>query len=214
MKSKRNRVPIERHFPIALIAILVLFAGLSCPYGWGQSDRGSISGTVVDPTGAVVSGVQVSITDSATGVDYPGSTTNDRGIYQIVNLPIGKYSLVFKREGFKQYDRNGITVSASQEAKVDVKLQVGGISETVTVNSDAAVLDSYTATEATSVAGSAIEELPLPIAGGRNAAAFAVMVVPTVNAGQGVAGYATSGISIANSLTQSNNVMVDGIDAD
>jgi hypothetical protein len=214
MVAQREGTQLKRHLTIALIAILMLFTGLLSPNGWGQTDRGSISGTVVDPTGAVVTGVQVSITDSVTKVGYSGSTTNDHGAYQILNLPIGKYSLVFKREGFKQYDRNGITVSASQEAKVDVKLQVGGISETVTVNSDAAVLDSYTATEATSVAGSAIEELPLPIAGGRNAAAFAVMVVPTVNAGQGVAGYATSGISIANSLTQSNNVMVDGIDAD
>jgi len=64
------------------------------------------------------------------------------------------------------------------------------------------------------VAGTAIEELPLSIAGGRNASAFAVMVVPSVNNGVGVAGYATSGVTVANSLTQSNNVMVDGIDAD
>ena len=173
-----------------------------------------ISGVVADATGAVLPGVRVSVTDTSTGVDYSGSATNDRGVYQIVNLPVGKYSLMFRMEGFKQYEREGVTVSASQEAKVDVNLQVGGTSATVTVTSDAAALDSYTSTEATSVEGSAIQELPLSIAGGRNAQAFAVMVVPSVNVGTGVNGDASSGISIAGSLSQSNNVMVDGVDAD
>ena len=214
MAAERKGTLMRSHITIALIAILVIFAGLSCPNGWGQADRGSISGVVADATGAVLPGVRVSVTDTSTGVDYSGSATNDRGVYQIVNLPVGKYSLMFRMEGFKQYEREGVTVSASQEAKVDVNLQVGGTSATVTVTSDAAALDSYTSTEATSVEGSAIQELPLSIAGGRNAQAFAVMVVPSVNVGTGVNGDASSGISIAGSLSQSNNVMVDGVDAD
>jgi hypothetical protein len=214
MDARGNNTRIKRHLTVALTSILMLIGGLFSLNGWGQADRGSISGTLTDSTGAVIPGAQVSVTESATGVGYSGGTTNDHGAYQIVNLPIGKYSLVFKKEGFKQFDRNGITVSASQEAKVDVKLQVGGTSETVTVTSDAAVLDSYTGTESTSVQGSAIQELPLSIAGGRNAQAFAVMVVPSVNVGTGVNGDASSGISIGGSLSQSNNVMVDGVDAD
>ena len=111
-------------------------------------------------------------------------------------------------------DQTPATTSVEQQVQADVRLTVGAASETVTVTGDAAVLDTTTGTESTSVAGTAIEELPLSIAGGRNASAFAVMVVPSVNNGVGVAGYATSGVTVANSLTQSNNVMVDGIDAD
>ena len=214
MPETKQMAQLTRHLRIALIAILVLFAGFNSRNSWGQTDRGSISGTVLDPTGAAVGGVQVTIIDSVTKVQYSGSITNDRGVYEILNLPVGKYSLAYKRDGFKQVDRNGITVSAAQQVQVDVRLSVGAASETVTVTGDAAVMDTSTGTESTSVAGSAIEELPLSIAGGRNASAFAVMVVPSVNNGVGVAGYATSGVTVANSLTQSNNVMVDGIDAD
>ena len=211
MKSMAHR---WKDLRIGHIAVLMLFVGMISPNSWGQTDRGSISGTVVDPTGAAVTGVQVTIFDSVTNVQYTGSITNDSGVYEILNLPVGNYSLVFKKAGFNQVDRKGITVSAAQHVKADVDLKVGATSETVTVTGDAAVMDTSTGTESTSVAGAAINELPLSIAGGRNAQAFAVMVVPGVNTGVGMAGYATSGVSVANSLTQSNNVMVDGIDAD
>jgi len=214
MYTQERKIHLRNRFVFASIVLLLIFGGIFTPNVQGQSDRGAISGRVADATGAVVGGVQVSITDSVTGVSFTGATTNEDGIYDIINLPVGKYALAFRRPGFKEFDRKGITVSASQHAEINVKLEVGSASETVIVNSDASVLDASTATESTSVAGAVIEELPLSIAGGRNASSFAVMVVPSVNAGVGVGGYATSGVSVANSLTQSNNVMVDGIDAD
>jgi hypothetical protein len=214
MVAKRNNTRSKRPLTIVLMTMLMLFGGAFSPNGWGQADRGSISGTVTDSTGAVIADAQVSITDSATGVRFSGGNTNDNGVYQLLNLPVGKYTLAFERVGFKRYDRSGVTISASQQVKVDVKLQIGSITETVTVTSDAAVLDTYTGTESTTVQGSAIQELPLSIAGGRNAQAFAVMVVPSVNVGTGVNGDASSGISIGGSLSQSNNVMVDGVDSD
>ena len=149
--SMRIKGVYERQLRARFIAILMLFGALFTLNGWGQADRGTISGTVVDPTGLAVSGVEISITESATGASYPGVITNDTGAYNIINLPLGKYSLLFQKQGFKQYNRNGITVSAAQQAKVDIKLQVGGSSETVTVTANATVVDSTTATEATSL---------------------------------------------------------------
>ena len=100
MDARGNNTRIKRHLTVALTSILILIGGLFSLNCWGQADRGSISGTVTDSTGAVIPGAQVSVTESATGVGYSGGTTNDHGAYQIVNLPIGKYSLVFKKDGF------------------------------------------------------------------------------------------------------------------
>jgi hypothetical protein len=202
VKTKKESAP-SRLITAALIAFLLVSASLLSPKGWAQADRGSISGTVVDPTGLPVKGVQVSITELVKGVSYTGSTTDDRGVYRIINLPIGTYSLSFKATGFKQYDQTGITLVAAQDARVDVKLQVGSVIETVTVTTDADLIDTYSATEATTVNALAIQELPLSIMGGRNAISFANMAVPTVGGG-----------IVANSLTVSSNVMVDGVDAD
>src|ERR1022692_2948620 len=138
--AMRSKGVFERQLRATFIAILMIFGALFTVNGWGQADRGAISGTVVDPTGLPVSGVEISIIESATGASYPGAITNDTGAYNIINLPLGKYSLSFKRQGFKQYNRNGVTVSAAQQAKVDIMLLVGGSSETVTVTANAAVV--------------------------------------------------------------------------
>ncbi len=190
-----------------VVLMLVMAAWLLPTSAVGQTDRGSISGAVVDPKGLPVTGVQVLLTDTVTGVPYPLATTDGSGEYHFVNLPIGRYALVFTRDGFKRYERNGITVAVSQEAKVNAKLQIGGTSQTVTVTSDADLIDSSTATEATNVSGATIDELPTSIQGGRNIASFIPTIVPAVN----TVGW---GLSVGNSLTQSINTMVDGIDSD
>lgn len=186
---------------VAFAAMMVLV--LLSPVGWSQTDRASISGTVTDSTGAVVGGVKATVSNSLTGVRYPESTTNAAGIYRVLSLPVGTYSVVFKKDGFETYQQNGITLSVAQNAIVNVALQVGSVNQSIIVTSDAAALETTTATESTTVVGSVIEELPLSIAGGRNAMSFANMAVPTVGGG-----------IVANSQSVSANIMVDGIDAD
>src|SRR5208283_1221462 len=151
MQTQRLKTQINTQVRIVFITILMLTGGLFSLKAWGQSDRGSITGTVVDPTGAAVVGVEVSIAGSLTGTSYPGATTNENGFYRIINLPIGHYWLSFKKEGFKLYDRKGITVSVAQDVKLDVKLQVGGNTESITVTADAEMLNSTIATEATTL---------------------------------------------------------------
>jgi hypothetical protein len=178
---------------------------------WAQADRGSITGTVADPTGAIITGVKVSVTQMETGVEYSGSVTNDIGVYRVLNLPIGKYALHFQHEGFKSYDRSGITISIAQNVTLGVTLNVGSKTETVTVTSDAALLDSEDATLGSSMNGKDLTELPLSISGGRDISNFAYSTVPTVSLANGTQTGATQ--TVAGSQGNSIITMIDGMDS-
>jgi len=197
---------------LAIVSVLLLVGLLFVPNSWGQGDRGSISGTVTDSTGAVIPNVKITLVQSATGVLFANAMTDRAGRYSFVNLPIGSYAMTFIAAGFREYNRNGITISVDQAATLNVALQVGAQTEVVTVTSDAELLDHDLATEATTMSASDIEELPLAIAGGgRNAMTFANMAVPTVGVGGLTPNYS---VIVANSLGFSTNIMVDGVDAD
>src|ERR1700753_2548376 len=86
---------------------------------WAQVDRGTITGTVTDTSGAVVPGVLVTLVETETGVHYEGDTSNGQGVYRILNLPVGKYALTFAKDGFKTYARSGVTVSMSQNVTLN-----------------------------------------------------------------------------------------------
>src|ERR1041385_7400638 len=173
---------------------------------WAQIDRAKINGTVTDQSGASVSGVKVTATNTETGVNYFG-TSNSTGIYQILALPVGHYSVHFTKEGFKGLDRTGLGLETGQVAKVDVTLSVGAVSEQVQVVAGGPVLlDTETSDLGTTMAGKALEDLPLDVNGGRDITNFIYSTVPTTNGGNWVG-------HIAGSQDKSKNVMVDGTDA-
>src|SRR3982750_2361057 len=97
-----------------------------------QTDRGSIEGTVKDPNGAIVPGAKVQVVNIETGskLDYE---SNELGHYFAASLPVGSYRLVVQREGFRTVVREPILVSAQTNLAVDVTLQVGALTDTVTV---------------------------------------------------------------------------------
>ena len=128
---------------------------------WAQVDRGSITGTVADSTGAALTGVGVTVVETQTGVHYKGDTTNGQGIYRVINLPVGQYSLTFTKDGFKTYTRSGVTVAMSQNVTLNAKLEVGSRVDSVTVTSDASLLDAQDATLGSTVSGDVLTELPL-----------------------------------------------------
>src|ERR1700682_5853346 len=123
--------------------LVVMLSVFSAATLWAQSDRGTITGTVSDLTGAVVSGAEVSATGVNTGVTY-NATSNGVGLYSILNLPLGRYAVTFKKEGFKSVNRPNITISTAQVAQLDVRLEVGAATESVTVTEDAPVLETQT----------------------------------------------------------------------
>src|SRR6185436_20640866 len=100
---------------------------------FGQTDRGTITGTVVDPTGAVVANAKIEAKNIETGtVSEAVSTTT--GNFTIPQLPAAAYELSVAVPGFKKYIRQGITVGVASTIRVDVLMEVGAVTESVTVS--------------------------------------------------------------------------------
>ncbi len=184
------------------VLLPVLFTGLLA----AQVDKATISGTVTDPSGAVVSDMQVTATNVDTGVTYR-ATTNGVGIYQIRALPIGHYSVRFDKQGFKPLERTGLELEIAQVAEVNAQLAIGSSSERVDVASAPPVLlETETSSVGTVMTARAMEALPLDISGGRDITTFIYTNVATTNGGN-YTGH------IAGSQDMSKNVMVDGTEA-
>ena len=150
MRQRRNRLrtgsvsgfgswiePFMRAGLLVLVALLPATA---------QSDRGTVTGTVSDPVGAVVPNAPVSLKNVATGATYDTVTTAT-GNYTIPSLPVGRYSLTVAAAGFNQFIREGIDVQVAQTARIDVVLKVGAASESVTVTANAPLLRTENAVE-------------------------------------------------------------------
>jgi len=110
---------------------------------WGQSTGGAIQGTVVDPSGAVLSGATVTARNMGTGVTSTATTTS-AGVYALPNLPPGSYVVTVEATGMKKYVQEGIKVSTNSTVGLDLQLQLGSATETVTVTSDATQLETET----------------------------------------------------------------------
>jgi hypothetical protein len=100
--------------------------------GWGQSDRGSITGTVTDSTGGIVPDAAVTATNTATNI-VSRTTTNESGVYVIPALLPGMYKLRVEKNGFKAAEQAQVILAASSTVRVDVGLQIGEVSESVEV---------------------------------------------------------------------------------
>jgi len=106
---------------------------------FAQGDRGTITGTVTDPTGAVVPNANIQVTNTDTAATYKVATTNT-GNYTLANLPVGTYELTVDSSGFKKFARPGLVVQVAETIRIDAVLQVGASTETVTVNAEAPLL--------------------------------------------------------------------------
>jgi hypothetical protein len=187
------------------IAFGLLAQLLMAGFLWAQADRGAITGTVTDPSGAVIPGVQVTATNVDTKVQTT-TTTNEVGLYTVLNLPIGKYSVTFMKQGFKTYDRSGITVGIAQVVRLDASMQVGAVTESVTVTAEASVLRTETADVGTYMRSQVVTDLPLSISGGRSLENFAYAITPGVEGNNW-----TSWISGSAAFTK--EVLIDGTSA-
>lgn len=162
-----------------ILASLVILAG-TVPVLWGQIGRGTITGIVRDPSGAVAPAVAVSATNTATGVSYE-TATNEGGAYTIGALPPGGYSIRFKATGFKESVRDNVMLEAGTIARIDPTIELGAVSDQVVVTSEAPMLETETAQNSESVSSEVFSDLPLSFGGGRNMAVFADRLVPGVN---------------------------------
>jgi hypothetical protein len=177
-----------------------------------QSDRASMTGTVRDSSGAVVPGVRVTAANSAVSF-RESAVTNEVGVYSLLNLPVGVYTLAFSKSEFGNYQRSGINLDIGQVAGIDIVLRVGTNTESVTVTGDAPQLQTQTSSISANLNNAAVTDLPLNVQGGRNLSAFMFAYVPGV---EGVGSNATSKdytSHINGSLSDTKEVMIDGTSA-
>jgi hypothetical protein len=125
-----------------------------------QDARGQIVGRLSDTTGAAIPNVQIKATNVATGITLTG-TTNEEGMYEIPYLTIGIYSLRVQATGFKSYARDNLEVRVGDRLGVDITLEPGSVTETVTVTAESPLLETTNANLGDVVDERRITELPL-----------------------------------------------------
>ncbi len=137
--------------------IILLLASFEPAYA---QERASISGTVTDSTGAAVPGVNVVVTDTRTNVARM-TTTNSVGYYIVGNLIPDPYTVVAEAKGFKKATRTAFTLDVAQAARIDLVLEVGNVSESVSVNAAAPLLSTTDATVGQVIGPVMMSQLPL-----------------------------------------------------
>ena len=144
-----------------LIAGLVFVAS-----ALAQLDRGTLVGTVTDPSSAVIPGVKVIIVQAATGAMYE-SVTNVNGQYLVPNLPIGPYRITFESPAFKRLERSGVSLNATETLRVDATLEVGSTAESVQVTANVPRIQTDSPETGTAVTNKQMIDLPFNFSGGR-----------------------------------------------
>lgn len=178
---------------LALFAALLLFAGSAC-----AQENGTVTGMVLDPSGAAVPGVTLTLTNLDTKQSRVVSS-NSSGLYSFPNLGVGKYSLVASGPGFQRYTKTGITVNVAQTLKEDVGLLVGSESNEVTVQANALQVQSETSELSNLINGQQVTQLAT---NGRNITALAAL-------GMGVSQNLPSFAGV-NALTSANGLSFNG----
>jgi len=163
MRTKRwwaaSNPPQAKFWRIA-VALLLAVVGLNTASAQLATTTATLSGTVTDPTGAVVPQATVTISSDENGI-HQVVTTNNAGHYSFAQLPPSTYMLSVREAGFKQYQQRGITLNAAQTAVQDISLVVGEQSQQVVVNAQASVLNTDNANVSTDISGKQAVELPL-----------------------------------------------------
>ena len=154
MKSKFTTVS---YVYLAIVFALMICSPISMR---AQEVRGKISGQVLDPSKASIPGATVTVTDVARGTTV-SLTTNGEGLFQANYLLSGTYQVVVETPGFKKYIQSGVVLQINENRELDITLEVGGTTETVTVTAEAANLNTADANLGQTVDAKRIEELPL-----------------------------------------------------
>lgn len=178
-----------------------------------QGSRGTISGEVTDPQGAVVSGASVKLVKSDTQQEIRATTTNDSGVYQFLEIEPGTYEVIITATGFNETRLKDAALEPNRVLRLDARLAVGGATEEVTVTAAQEILDRETPTIGTSVEGRRVEGLPL---NGRNILDLAlgqpgVTTVAVAPGGTGTAPFGAGlGIRSNGQRGTENNITLDG----
>ena len=138
------------------MAFLLLAAGTGL---LAQTDA-EIGGTITDPSGAVIPGVSVTVTNVDTGVAR-ATVSNELGFFIVPLLQPGNYQIELTSEGFRPIMRTGLTLHVNEQARIEFTMEVGAVTEQVTVTADTPLLETATATRGQVIDNQKIVDLPL-----------------------------------------------------
>jgi hypothetical protein len=141
------------------VSIIALIAACSVAV-FAQGTGGRILGRVADPTGAVLSGVNVKLINEQTGVSQTAQT-GQSGDYQFPQVSVGDYRMEFDQSGFKKAVKKGIVLEINQVLTMNMIMQVGGAQETVEVTSEAPLVDTTSTQLGAVVNDRSVSQLPL-----------------------------------------------------
>jgi hypothetical protein len=203
-----------RSLKSAWLLAVPLALGLLAPRSGAQTVAGQISGLVTDPSGAAIGGANIVVTDVDRNTNFR-SNSNESGFYLISPLPPGRYRLRAERQGFRAHLVESVPIATQQKAEVNISLQVGAVSESVTVTGGAQMVETTTATLSGVVENKRIIDLPL---NGRNVYALAALT-PGVfgfrpaggNGGVGEGFESIGRFTVNGGRDSSNAIMMDGV---
>jgi hypothetical protein len=173
-----------------------------------QLDTGSISGTIIDPTGAVVHGAKIEATETATNTNY-STVSSNAGYYVLPSVRTGVYQIKVSAAGFKTEVLTGVIVAVGASSAHDFHLNVGSASESVGVTAGTESLETESSDVDVSVQPDQVRDLPLPISGGFRSLSVLEFLAPGV-VGYGQAG-ATNTVKINGGQEAGTDQLIDGI---
>ena len=197
-------------FGKSLFMALCLFFGTIAGFGQSQAAASDLTGTVVDPNGAVVPGATVTARNIGTGITR-STTTDGNGVYNLVAIPPGEYEITAEGTGFKKVAIAPVKLTVGQSAELKIVMQVGAQDAVVTVTGESVELIETNRTAiATTIDQTRIENLPI---NERSATGFA-LTISTVGRDNGrpIGPAPTSGLNIGGQRGRSTQVNVDGMD--
>ena len=196
------------------IVLAAALAMATAPFLFAQQDQGVITGTVMDTTGAVIPGAEVSIREVNTGITV-AKQTNASGVYVSGPLKVGVYEVSVSTEGFKRSVKSGVEIHAGDRIGMNFEMEVGNVVEVIEVTGATPLLETESATLAYTVEREQIEDLPIS---GRNYQSLAQLtagVAPEIGGrDRGPLGDARLGGGFVShgQGSQQNNYLIDGVD--
>lgn len=191
---------------IRSLLLLILLAGVA----WAQRDLATLTGTVTDPTGAVIGNATVTITEVATGLAYTVATDSN-GVYVRPALKAGTYTVQVEASGFKTAVQREVLLTAGDRVGVNIAMQVGATSESIEVASQAPLLQTENTSIGADLNARSVAELPL--GGQRKVAFLARLSVGVVADENGAAGAVGGGFSAAGVPSMgTSNYLLNGVD--
>src|SRR5436309_2051692 len=198
-----------KRIAVCVLVVLLAFA-LEGVGAWAQATTAQINGTVKDQSGAVLPGVEITVTQTATGAKRT-AVTNETGNYVLASLPLGPYMLEAGLPGFKAYVQTGIVLQVDANPTINVVLQVGQVSEQVEVQADAGLVETRTTAIGHVVTNQEVAEMPL---NGRDPHELIFLAGMATYPGQGsmnsIRNYPTVVVSVAGGNGDGVSYLLDG----